>query len=98
MVIDDVLPPNIRDSDICVAHMVKGVLQLAIETPITCCHIQQTIARETRHLAGVSALLVQFGLCLGPLPTVVAARCCLTAFVHPLDGTILLDSFSPVSG
>ena len=97
MVLTDVLTPIIRDSDVCIAHMIERMLQLAIKNSIPRRHIQQSVAREARHSSGVSASAVWFRRHLGPLPAVIAACCRLTAFVHLLDGTILLGSFRPVS-
>ena len=98
MVVYNELTPVVRESNIFILHMIEPVLQLAIEISILRCHIEQSIARKSKHLADVSAFLaVMFMLHLGPLLAVVHAGCCLTAFVGSLDISVVLDVFLPVS-
>lgn len=70
MVLNNVRPPIIRDSDVRIAQMVDRMLQPDIEVFIVRRHIQQSVAREARHLAGVSASLSLLRLRLVPLANV----------------------------
>jgi len=86
VVVYNELTPVVRESNIFILHMIELVLQLAIKISILRHHIEQSVARKSKHLADVSAFLaVVFMLRLGPLLTVVCAGCCLTAFVGSLD-------------
>ena len=75
VVFRDEITPLLRDLDIFVGHMIKGMVQYTIKIPILQCHNEHSIARETSHSAGVSALLVVFRLHLGLLLAIVAAGC-----------------------
>jgi len=78
--------------------MTELVLQLTIKILIPCHHIEQSIARKSKHSVGISVFLaIMFMLRLGPLLVVVRAGCCLTAFVGLPDISILPDVFLPVS-
>ena len=98
MVVYNELTPVVRDSNILILHMIELVLQLAINISIPRRHIEQSVARKSKHSAGVSAfLVVVFMLRLGPLLAVVCAGCCLAALVRSPDISVLLDVFTPVS-
>ncbi|SRR5258706_4672709 len=98
VVVYNVLAPLLRDPDIFISNVIEGMPNCAITIPIPQRHIEESVAREARHSAGVSALLVLYRLRLGPLLAVVATGCRLAALIHPLDSAILLGSFRPVPG
>ena len=86
VVVYNELMPVVRDLNILIPHMIERMLQLAVKISIPHRHMEQSIARKSQHLVGVSAFLaVVFMLRLGPLLAVVCAGCCLTAFVGSLD-------------
>jgi len=98
VVVYNELTPVVRESNILILHMIEPVLQLAIKILIPRRHVEQSVARKSKHSAGVSAFLaVVFMLRLGPLLAVVRAGCRLTAFVVSPDISILLGVFIPVS-
>ena len=64
------------------------MVQHAIKVPIPQRQMEHSMARETSHSAGVSALLVVFRLL-----AIVGAGCRLAAFIHSSDSSILLGVF-----
>ena len=67
--------PLIRDLDIFVRQMITQMVQHTIKIPILQCHMKHSIARETSHSAGISALLVMFRLHFGLLLAIVDTGC-----------------------
>ena len=90
MVVSNKLMPLVWDSDILIVYMVESVLQHTIDVPSPWRHIEQYIARESRHSAGVTGL---FRLRLRLLLLIVGTGFGLAAFIHSLDCTILLREF-----
>ena len=98
VVVYNELTPVVRDSNILIPHMTEHVLQLAIKILIPRRHIEQSVARKSKHSADISAFLaVMFMLRLGPLLVVVRAGCRLTAFIGSPDISVHLDISLPVS-
>jgi len=98
VVVYNELTPVVRESNILIPHMIELVLQLTIEISIPRRHIEQSVARKSKHSADISAFLaVMFMLRLGPLLVVVRAGCRLTAFIGSPDISVHLDISLPVS-
>ena len=93
MVFYDEFTVLVRDPNIFIVHMSKRMLQHAIKISILRHHIEQSVAREARHLTGISALLVH----LWPLLMMVAAGYHLAAFVCLPDSSVHMGIFLPVS-
>ena len=95
-VVFDVLTPFLWDANVFIGYMIKRMLQHASNKSILRRHVEQSIARETSHSAGIPALLALFGPHCDLL-AIFGGGCCLGALVHSHNGSALPEVFCPVS-